>query len=109
MAALAAYYGISLGVTTSAQSLLALLGAVEPALLEVQQNCAALRVQAANSNETAIVYLGDANVSSSRRAYELLLHDQVPYESPANLNIPLRAIYVVASGSATINVEVVFT
>ena len=106
--AIQAFYGISVDVTTSAQSLIALLGAVEPALLEVLQNCAALRIQAASTN-SEIVYVGDASVSSSRCAYALFGQDQVPYQSPANLNVPLKDIYVVASGAAVINVEIIFT
>lgn len=105
-----AYYGITLTIPdTAAHSLLDLLIAVDPAFAEVRQNCNSLRIQSALANTGVTVRVGDANVSTTRCAYEIAAHDQVPYESPSTLQVvPLRDIYVLASGASTINVEVVF-
>lgn len=111
MAVLDAYYGVTLTLAdTTAHSLLALLIAAVPAFAEVRQNCSSLRIQADLGNAGLTVRVGDASVSTTRCAYEISTHDQVPYESPSSLQVvPLGAIYVLASAAtALIHVEIIF-
>jgi hypothetical protein len=82
--ALSAYYGLSLTIAdTNPHNLLALLVAVDPSLAGITQNVGQLSLQASNSNGASSVYVGDANISPTRHAYELLVHDQNPYRKEA--------------------------
>jgi hypothetical protein len=106
--ALKSYYGISLQLAdTNPHALLPLLQAVDSTLNDILQNVGQLSIQADLGNGSNVVYVGDSLVSSTRRAYDLLAHDQT-YHFKEAMNVPLGAIYVRAStANLIINVEVI--
>ena len=106
--ALNAYYGISVTLAdTAPHKLLDLLVAVDASLAGILQNVGQLSLQADTSNGANSVYVGDSNVSSTRKSYELLLHDQYRGSKEA-MNVPLGAMYLRASGATcVVNVEIV--
>jgi hypothetical protein len=106
--ALNAYYGISLTLSdTNPHNLLALLVAVDSSLAGLIQNVGQMSLQADSSNGANSVYVGDANVSSTRKSYELLLHDQYRASKEA-MNVPVGAMWLRASGATcVVNVELI--
>lgn len=105
-----AFWGITVTLAdTNPHSLLALLGAIDADILtDILQNVQSLRIQADDSNGANFVYIGDDQVSSTRKAYSLLLRDQVPYQSPAAIQVPLKDVYVRASAATCmLNVEII--
>ena len=106
--ALNAYYGISVTIAdTNPHNLLALLVAVDSSLAGIIQNVSQLSLQAGNGNGANLVYVGDANVSPTRKAYELLVHDQYQSRKEA-MNVPIGAIWLLASAATVVvNVEIV--
>lgn len=105
-----AYVGVSVTLSdTNAHNLLTLMTAIVTSLGGVLQNCATLAIQADNSNGANIVYIGDSSVSTTRYAYQLLVHDQYRYSGNPAQSVPLSAIWVLASAATCqLNVEVTF-
>ena len=103
------YVAVSITLSdTTAHNLLAQIVAIVPAMAGAI-NCSALSLQADLVNGANAIYVGDASVSTSRYGYALLGHDQVPYHSPINMNVPLNQIWLLAQASAVqVNVEVWF-
>lgn len=104
------YVAVSVTLSdTNSHNLLALMIGIVPAMAGVLQNCGALSLQADVSNGSNSVYVGDSAISTTRYGYALLAHDQVPYHSPLNNNVPLNQIYLLASTSpCQVNVECYF-
>jgi hypothetical protein len=104
--ALNAYYGITVSLAdTNAHNLYDLLVAIDASLAGLYQNVGRLSLQADASNGANTVYVGDASVASTRKAFELLVHDQVPMSKEA-MNVPVKGIYLRASGATCkVNVE----
>lgn len=109
-AVLKVFYGITVTLAdTAVHNLYDLLVAIDDSLAALQQNVGALSIQADDSNGSNGVLIGDSLISASPRcAYRLLVHDQNPYQSPQNMQIPLKAIYVLAEGATCkLNVQII--
>ena len=103
------YFTTCLTVGTTPINLLTAVTAVNAGFANLTQNVSVLRIQSDQSNGANIIYVGDVNTSASTPSYgyQLLVHDQVPYQSPLNVNVPLGAIWVVASAAGCqINIEI---
>jgi hypothetical protein len=108
-AALNAYYGITITLSdTNTHNLLTLLQAVDSTLAGIQQNVGHLGLQADSANSTNAIYIGDANVASSRYGLALVgTSAPQPYTKEA-ANVPVGSIYVRASQSnLVLHVEII--
>src|SRR4051812_30678553 len=100
MALTRAYYCITVALAdTSVHSLYDLLVAVEPELADIRQNIGSLRIQSADSSGANLTYIGDVHVATTRIGRSLLKNEETHWISQFNMNIPLRDMYVLASGA----------
>lgn len=103
------YVGLCITVGTTPVNLLAAAVLIDIALSTVVQNCSALSIQADLVNGSNQIYVGDVNISTTRYGYALLAHDQVPYHSPINTNVPVNQIWLLgAAASLQVNIEMWF-
>ncbi len=100
MALTRAFYGITIALAdTNAHNLYTLLAAVESDLAGLVQNVSMLRIQSADSSGANLTYIGDVNVATTRIGRSLLKNESAHWVSQFNMNIPVRDMYVLASGA----------